>query len=54
MTPSASAGRDPLPKHTILFLASNPSGTDRRALDQEASSIRKELRRSGYRIGSSS
>src|SRR5689334_15805668 len=36
-------------KHKILFLASNPSGTDRRALDQEASSIRKELRRSGYR-----
>ena len=29
--------------------ASNPSGTDRRALDQEASSIRKERKRSGYR-----
>jgi hypothetical protein len=36
-------------KHTILFLAANPSGTDRRALDQEASSIRKELERNGYR-----
>jgi hypothetical protein len=33
----------------ILFLAANPHGTDRRALDQEASSIRKELKRSGYR-----
>ena len=36
-------------KHTILFLAANPSGTDRRALDQEAHSIRAELKRSGYR-----
>jgi WD40 repeat protein len=36
-------------KHIILFLAANPSGTDQRALDQEASSIRKELKRSGYR-----
>ncbi|HEX7837219.1 MAG TPA: hypothetical protein VF469_07130, partial [Kofleriaceae bacterium] len=36
-------------KHTILFLAANPHGTDRRALDQEASAIRKELKRSGYR-----
>jgi len=36
-------------KHTILFLAANPSGTDPRALDREARSIRAELRRSGYR-----
>lgn len=36
-------------KHTILFLAANPSGTDRRALDREAHSIRAELKRSGYR-----
>jgi WD40 repeat protein len=39
----------PMPKHTILFLAANPSGTDRRALDREAHAIRAELRRSGYR-----
>jgi hypothetical protein len=36
-------------KHTILFLAANPSGTDARALDREARSIRAELKRSGYR-----
>ena len=36
-------------KHTILFLAANPSGTNPRALDREARSIRAELRRSGYR-----
>jgi hypothetical protein len=36
-------------KHIILFLAADPGGTDRRALDQEASAIRKELKRSGYR-----
>jgi len=36
-------------KHTILFLAANPSGTDPRALDREARSIRAELKRSGYR-----
>jgi hypothetical protein len=38
-----------LTKHTILFLAANPSGTDPRALDREARSIRAELKRSGYR-----
>src|SRR5689334_17459001 len=45
-------------KHTILFLAADPRGTAkggldpqarRIALDQEASAIRKELKRSGYR-----
>jgi CHAT domain-containing protein len=36
-------------KHTILFLAANPCGTDPRALDREARSIRAELKRSGYR-----
>jgi hypothetical protein len=30
-------------KHTILFLAANPSGLDRLALDREARAIRKEL-----------
>ena len=36
-------------KHTILFLAANPSGTDRLALGREAHSIHAELKRSGYR-----
>jgi len=36
-------------KHTILFLAANPSGTDRLALDREARAIQVELERSGYR-----
>jgi hypothetical protein len=38
-----------LTKHTILFLAANPSGTDRLALDREARSIQVELERSGWR-----
>jgi hypothetical protein len=36
-------------KKTILFLAANPLGTDRRALDQEARAIQDELERSGHR-----
>src|SRR5262245_28599677 len=36
-------------KHSILFLAANPSGTDSRALDREARSIHAELKRTGYR-----
>jgi tetratricopeptide (TPR) repeat protein len=45
-------------KHIILFLAANPQGANRSgldpqarrvALDQEASAIQKELKRSGYR-----
>jgi nucleoside phosphorylase len=36
-------------KHTILFLAANPLGTDRRALDREAHAIQVELERSGQR-----
>lgn len=36
-------------KHTILFLAANPVGTNRLALDQEARAIQLELERSGYR-----
>jgi len=38
-----------LTKHTILFLAANPAGTDRLALDREAKAIQVELERSGYR-----
>jgi len=36
-------------KHTILFLAADPSGTDPRALGQEARSIQEELERGGFR-----
>ena len=36
-------------KHKILFLAANPGGTDRLALDREARAIQVELERSGYR-----
>ena len=36
-------------KHTILFLAANPSRTNPRALDEEARSIQVELERSGFR-----
>jgi hypothetical protein len=51
---SHSARETPSPrplmkKHTILFLAANPIGTDRLALDREARAIQVELERSGYR-----
>src|SRR4051812_10645040 len=36
-------------KHTILFLAANPIGADRLALDEEARTIQVELERSGFR-----
>ncbi len=36
-------------KHTILFLAANPSGTDPLALDREAHAIQVELERSRWR-----
>jgi hypothetical protein len=36
-------------KHTILFLAADPNGTDPRALDREARAIQVELERSGFR-----
>ncbi len=36
-------------KHTILFLAANPFGTDRLALDEEARTIQQALERSGHR-----
>lgn len=41
--------RPPMQKHTILFLAANPSRTDPRALDREARAIQVELERSGFR-----
>jgi hypothetical protein len=46
---SNAARRSATPLHTILFLAANPSGTDRWALDREARAIQVELERSGYR-----
>jgi len=36
-------------KHTILFLAANPLGTEQLALDREARAIQSELEQSGYR-----
>jgi hypothetical protein len=36
-------------KHTILFLAANPAGTDRLALDREAHDIQAEIERTGHR-----
>ena len=36
-------------KHTILFLAANPTGTDRLALDREARAIQHELERATRR-----
>jgi len=36
-------------KHTILFLAANPTGSSPLALDREARAIHVELERSGYR-----
>src|ERR1041384_1612801 len=36
-------------KHVILFLAANPRGTARLALDREAREIRAALKRSSYR-----
>ena len=36
-------------KHTVLFLAANPLGSDRLALDEEARAIQTELERSGHR-----
>jgi hypothetical protein len=38
-----------LSKHTILFLAANPLGTERLALDRQARAIEVELARSGFR-----
>jgi two-component system, cell cycle response regulator len=51
-THSGSDPSQPRPaptKHTILFLAANPIGTDRSALDREVHAIQVELERSGFR-----
>jgi len=41
--------RPVMTRHTILFLAANPHGTDPRALDREARAIQVEFERSGHR-----
>src|SRR5215470_10947811 len=46
---SLAPQRSRLTKHTILFLAANPVGTDRLALDKEARAIQVALERSGFR-----
>jgi WD40 repeat protein len=48
---AAIPSRPRMNKHTILFLAANPIGTDPRALDREAHAIQAELERGGYRDG---
>jgi hypothetical protein len=45
----ATSSRPTRKKHTILFLAANPTGTDPLALGEEARAIQIELERSGYR-----
>jgi hypothetical protein len=44
-----ASSRPTINKHTILFLAANPTGTDQLALGEEARAIHAELERSGYR-----
>src|SRR4051812_8997069 len=46
---SVESPRRPLMKHTILFLAANPTGTSPLGLDAEARGIQGELERSGHR-----
>jgi hypothetical protein len=41
--------RGPAKKHVILFLAANPRGTGRLALEGEARAVHVELKRSGHR-----
>ena len=47
--PASQQPSSPSAKHTILFLAANPVGTGRLALDKEARAIQVELERSGFR-----
>ena len=44
-----SSPRQIMKKHSILFLAANPTGTSPLALGEEARAIQVELERSGYR-----
>lgn len=43
------ASRPTMQKHTILFLAANPTGTSQLGLGEEVRAIQAELERSGYR-----
>jgi WD40 repeat protein len=47
--PKESPAKAVAKKHVILFLAANPSETDRLALEREARAIHRELKRSGHR-----
>ncbi|MDC0747134.1 AAA family ATPase [Polyangium mundeleinium] len=47
--PGARPAREPPRRHTILFLAANPGGTVRIALDEEARAIQEALERSRFR-----
>jgi hypothetical protein len=47
--PESPSPRPAIKKHTILFLAANPTGTSQLALGEEARAIQAELERSGYR-----
>src|SRR5215471_12411219 len=49
MSPFDGASEAAMKKHTILFVAANPSGTDQLALDRESRAIQVELERSGHR-----
>jgi WD40 repeat protein len=44
-----TSSRSTMKKHTILFLAANPTGTNPLKLGEEARAIQVELERSGYR-----
>jgi WD40 repeat protein len=46
---ATSSPRPQMKKHTILFLAANPVGTNELALGREARAIHEELKRSGHR-----
>ncbi|HWO19184.1 MAG TPA: CHAT domain-containing protein [Kofleriaceae bacterium] len=48
---ASEPSRRPTRKHTILFLAANPSDTDWLALDREVRAIQAELERSDFRNG---
>lgn len=47
--PEISSSGRAMRSHTILFLAADPTGTNQRALGEEARAIQVELERSGYR-----
>ena len=48
-SPSPHVPRSPMTANTILFMAANPTGTDARALAEQARAIQAELERAGHR-----